>query len=163
MGMKRVQRRLWRQRILCFVLAAVCMVMIFCFSAQNGARSDAISLPLAGVMQNALHISTQTANFLVRKVAHFSIYLLLSVCLSGAFTTYRMCTVVRVAVATGICALYAVSDELHQSLVAGRTPAARDVCIDTVGALAGAVVFCLCEALWKRFYRSKKLHAGNIP
>lgn len=156
MGMKRAQQRLWRQRIICFVLAAVCMVMIFYFSAQNGAKSDAISLPLASVLQNALHISTQTANFLVRKAAHFSIYLLLSVCLSGAFATYQIRVVVRVAVATGICALYAVSDEFHQSLVAGRTPAAQDVCIDTIGALAGAVVFCLCEALWKRFYRSKK-------
>ena len=101
MGMKRAQQRLWRQRIICFVLAAVCMVMIFYFSAQNGAKSDAISLPLASVLQNALHISTQTANCLVRNAAHLSTYLLLSVCLSGAFATYQIRVVVRVAVATG--------------------------------------------------------------
>lgn len=163
MGMEQPKRRPWCQRIVCFGLVGACMVAIFCFSAQNGTQSDAASLSVAGVLQNVLHMSTQATNFLVRKAAHFSIYLLLSVCLFGALTTYRMRTAVRIAVATGICALYAVSDEFHQSFVSGRTPAVRDVCIDTVGALAGALVFCLCAALWKCFHRSKKLHAASTP
>ena len=38
----------------------------------------------------------------------------------------------------GICLVYAVSDEIHQGFVDGRTPKVLDVGIDTLGGLAGA-------------------------
>jgi VanZ family protein len=39
--------------------------------------------------------------------------------------------------ALGFCILYAISDEIHQSFVPGRSPRALDVGIDTLGALVG--------------------------
>ena len=45
--------------------------------------------------------------------------------------------------AAGIATLYGASDELHQSLVPGRTPELGDLIADAVGSLTGA-------ALWTR-------------
>lgn len=148
------------QRAVCFSLAACCMVMIFCFSAQTGTQSDAVSLPVARWLQEALPFVGDMANLYVRKAAHFSVYCLLSVFVSGGFETFRLRRAVRVAAPVGICALYAVGDELHQGFVANRTPAALDVCIDTAGALAGALLVCLCCLLYRR-HRQRKAAQGT--
>jgi VanZ family protein len=52
----------------------------------------------------------------------------------------------RAAVAIAFCALYGMSDEWHQSFVPSRTPEARDVMSDTVGASLAAAAF----AAWSR-------------
>jgi VanZ family protein len=39
--------------------------------------------------------------------------------------------------ALGLCILYAISDEFHQSFVPGRTSRVMDVGIDTLGSLVG--------------------------
>jgi VanZ family protein len=39
--------------------------------------------------------------------------------------------------ALGLCILYAVTDEIHQSFVPGRSPRIFDVGIDTLGTLLG--------------------------
>jgi VanZ family protein len=54
-----------------------------------------------------------------------------------------------------ICALYAVTDELHQSFTASRTPSAWDVMLDTLGATAG-----LALAWWLRSRLSRRRGRG---
>ena len=39
--------------------------------------------------------------------------------------------------ALGLCILYAITDEIHQSFVPGRSPRVMDVGIDTLGTLLG--------------------------
>ena len=55
----------------------------------------------------------------------------------------RSCTarVRRPALAVALAALYAVSDEIHQTFVEGRVGAPLDVGIDTLGALVGVLVW----------------------
>ena len=75
--------------------------------------------------------------FLLRKVAHFSEYALLCAlwfrALRDALPLDR-----AVAAGVGICVAYAVTDELHQTLVDGRIGTWHDVLIDAAGALAAA-------------------------
>ena len=75
--------------------------------------------------------------FLLRKVAHFSEYALLCAlwfrALRPVLTLERS---LRAAVA--ICVTYAVTDELHQTLVDGRIGTWHDVLIDAAGALTAA-------------------------
>ena len=75
--------------------------------------------------------------FLLRKVAHFSEYALLCAlwfrALRSALPLDR-----ALAVGVGICVAYAVTDELHQTLVDGRIGTWHDVLIDAAGALAAA-------------------------
>ena len=147
---------------LSLVLVVAVMVMIFCFSAQNGNTSGALSgritnwfiklvlpdfdeLPLPE--QEALRGSVGLA---IRKAAHFSEYTLLGVSLLLHILQIRKRLPVSKpwlwAWVTGVA--YAVSDELHQGLVADRNPSAVDVLIDGSGVLFGIGVLALC--LWLR-------------
>ena len=46
----------------------------------------------------------------------------------------------RVVLALGFCALYALSDEWHQSFVPGRDPSGTDVAADVAGACVGVLL-----------------------
>lgn len=75
--------------------------------------------------------------FLSRKVAHFVEYALLAGLWWRALRT-RLSPSAAVGVAVAVAMAYAVSDELHQLTVSGRTGTPRDVAIDTAGAVAAA-------------------------
>jgi len=76
-------------------------------------------------------------DFSAKKGGHVFGYLLLGMALLRALLP-RGRPSWGLAVATvGLCGFYAVSDEVHQSFVPGRTPTARDVLIDMTGASLG--------------------------
>ena len=52
-------------------------------------------------------------------------------------------------IALGAAALYAVTDEVHQYFVPGRSCELRDVLVDTSGALTGILAaFALLSVIW---------------
>jgi VanZ family protein len=73
----------------------------------------------------------------IRKAAHFTEYLILSVLLYRAVRAGRGWSWRAAATAVVVAGLYAVADELHQLFVPGRTAAASDCLIDVSGAAAG--------------------------
>ena len=76
-----------------------------------------------------------TWDLVLRKLAHLAEYAILGALLCRALR--------RPGVAIAVAALYAASDEIHQSFVEGRHGAVLDVGIDTLGALVGVL-------LWQR-------------
>ncbi|HVL31878.1 MAG TPA: VanZ family protein [Solirubrobacteraceae bacterium] len=68
-----------------------------------------------------------TWDLILRKIAHIAVYGVLWIALVRA-TDWR-----RPLAATVIALLYAVSDEVHQTFVAGRHGAATDVAFDALG------------------------------
>jgi hypothetical protein len=75
-------------------------------------------------------------DFWIRKAGHMAVYGILARLTARAFvhsivtwSWKRIFTVSLVA-----CALYACSDEYHQTFVQGRSGSARDVTLDTLGA-----------------------------
>jgi VanZ family protein len=91
-------------------------------------------------------------DFFLRKAAHVFEFAVLAGLLwrafreSGSFPTSAL-----FALSFSAAVLYAASDEWHQSFVKGRGPSARDVLIDSAGALAA------CGFL-KRRASHEKLH-----
>ncbi len=83
---------------------------------------------------------------LTKKGAHFAEYLVLAVLFSRALLGPEAIGWRGLALTIGIAVAYAVSDELHQRFVPGRTPSPWDVGIDTLGAVTGAVAF----TRWRR-------------
>jgi VanZ family protein len=86
--------------------------------------------------------TVESVQYTVRKAGHVSEYAVLAVLLWRALRRPvrddRRPWSWRTAAATlALAALYAVSDEYHQSFVATRYASALDVISDTVGALAG--------------------------
>lgn len=140
--------------ILSLLLVIAVMVMIYCFSAQTGAESGAMSgkittwvlrLVVPGFgdfspeKQEAIR---STVGLIVRKLAHFSEYALLGFSLMLHIAQLQKKIAVRLPWlwAWGIGTIYAASDEFHQGFVAGRGPSVRDVMIDSAGVIAGTML-----------------------
>lgn len=84
----------------------------------------------------AIHVS-------FRKLGHVSEYAVLATLLWRAWRGWWPSRVwLPAALSLGICALYAATDEFHQSFVPMRTASESDVVIDIFGAIA-ALVLCL--------------------
>jgi len=86
----------------------------------------------------------------IRKLGHLTEYAILAALLwramrSGAAWTLK--APILFAAALVACAIFAVSDEFHQSFVPSRTPSFHDVMIDICGALVGLAI---CIAVTSR-------------
>lgn len=74
--------------------------------------------------------------FIIRKTAHFSIYAALGFFSYLSVITYKKISFnFRTVSSCLFCLLYAVSDEIHQYFVPGRSCEIRDICIDFCGSL----------------------------
>ncbi len=142
-----------KKTVIFAVLTAFCMVLIFCFSAQDASESDKTSdsftvkvLSTVSSKFNDLDEEKQaevvdSLAFPVRKAAHFSIYFVL-----GIFSALTFISVKRIKFyynslfAFLLCALYSVSDEIHQYFVKGRSCEIRDVLIDSGAALLAVII-----------------------
>ena len=137
-------------------------VMIFMFSAQNGEESSDLSEQVTEWVLTATvpgyadfplarkQVYLRRVVLWVRKGAHFSEYALLGLTLSIHLHYALKGRGLRAVARRGwlIGSLYAVTDEAHQMFVGGRGPAVLDVCIDSAGALAGALFGAGLIALW---------------
>lgn len=112
------------------VSSVAIMLLIFWFSHQNGEESLKQSNFILQYIKDLLEIF----NLDVRKLAHFTVYLLLG---SSYFLSYENLTLENAMKAVCLTFLYACSDEFHQSFVPSRGPSFRDVLIDTSGSIIG--------------------------
>lgn len=166
-----------RRRILGLVILGVALVLwcavIFSFSAQNAVKSDATSDVYSGFVLRVLRavigdrLSPQqilslhsTVSFLIRKLAHFTVYTVLGM-LSCLFALFLRGRGWRFPLGWLLCVLYACSDELHQSLVPGRSCQPTDVGIDSAGALLGFVLILAATALI--LHRRAKKGTQSLP
>ncbi|MCI8496018.1 MAG: VanZ family protein [Lachnospiraceae bacterium] len=141
------------------VVLIVWMVVIFAFSAQPAVQSAQTSRSTAyqiAEWQNNLLGRDKTKQELlgqaesmqlvVRKGAHMGEFAVLAILFFLHLSCYPISRKHRALLAWGLTAAYAASDELHQLFVPGRSGRFTDVCIDSLGGMAG-IVFCLC-VLW---------------
>ena len=101
------------------------------------------------LFQGILPIDRQTMVFIVRKGAHFTEYTILGGVLVPAVKEWMAVDttpvpVVRERITAWLAGtLYAVTDEIHQFYVPGRSCELRDIGIDSCGVLAGVLVVSL--------------------
>ena len=153
--------------ILSLLPVVVVFILIYVFSSFDATSSSSQSskivdyikkyiFPDLSTLRNKhdIKIVNDTISFIVRKAAHLSVYTLL-----GVFSFAGLWAIKdkkkRYFTAVGICMAYAVTDEIHQSFVPGRSCELRDVIIDTCGSAFGAVV-CLTILLLLELRRIKK-------
>lgn len=73
----------------------------------------------------------------VRKLAHFTIYLILGLLVAMLLKEYNLNVRQIILISLLICFIYATSDEIHQLFVNGRSGEIKDILIDTSGSFIG--------------------------
>jgi len=127
------------------------MAVIYYFSSQPSEISGNVS---GSITRNIIRVFIKffryegyeaservhrTAEFLVRKGAHFFVFFLLAFCVTNTIRQIISNKKYIILTALSFCSLYAVTDELHQYFVPGRTAMWQDWLLDTVGALFGVI------------------------
>ena len=122
-----------------YVAMAAWMVVIFVLSSEghdaSSGRSDAIVHTLQSVGLG--FAPTDVLTFLTRKAAHTVAYLLLGVLAYRAVRQHNLPAKRVAVIAVCIVVAYAISDEVHQLFVPGRSGEPRDVLIDSGAGVIG--------------------------
>lgn len=133
---------------LCRVLLVGILLFIWGNSLMPGEVSQTISNWVQRLFQNPPLDSAGNpkGNGIVRKIAHFTEFGALGLCLGwlGGMQRKRKSWPLLWGVAA------ACVDETIQAFVPDRAPGLRDVMIDSCGVLAGMVLLCLGHSYWKR-------------
>ena len=144
--------------LLPWMIVVILMLLIFNLSAQPAPSSDQLSLGVtARVLEILKMISPRTEwnldilNHVIRKNAHFFIYLVLSIVVQIAVRRNKIDGLKGILLVLAICVLYASSDELHQLFVSGRGAQVKDVFIDSAGAVLGIVIYGAARRYTSRF------------
>ena len=148
-------------RIVLLVLIIITFIIIFKFSGQNAEKSTSLSRGLTMYIINLAQKSKMflESNFLnsplqveifLRKMAHFTIYMILGILVMSFINLFRFKKGEKIAITILAGLGYAAFDELHQSFVPGRTALLTDVMIDTIGVTIGCLIVLGIIALIRR-------------
>jgi len=141
------------------------MVLIFTLSTTLGsaAHTSRVIEPLVRWFDPNANL--ELAHFLVRKTAHLTEYAILATLIFRALRltaptcfvrsrNRRWAPAMALAIALGLSAAYATTDEFHQSFIPGREACLRDVLIDSSGALGGLVGLAAVTLVLRRREKS---------
>ena len=130
-----------------WLFAAIIMVLIIWGnSLVPGSGSGSLSLSVVEAVRGALDAlrlpSDWVTNFLVRKTAHFTEYLVLGVLAARAFCVTRIAWRIDLLYLAVFLVMVPSIDETIQLFVPGRSGLLTDVAIDCCGALTGVLLSC---------------------
>src|SRR5699024_8577294 len=145
-----------RKTILWLIVVLV-MGVIFLSSHEPVAASRQDSLFITEKVMEFLHstfpnlyMDGESLHHIIRKSAHFIIYMILGVCTFGVWKHNRKAVFYIMRITMVIYVLYAISDERHQVFILGRAGEVGDVFIDGVGALIGVGIGLAIEWVVRR-------------
>jgi VanZ family protein len=107
-----------------------------------GPVAIAMAVIYIGSEQPAVRRAPAKIEFAIAKISHVLEFAALGGALSRAIAPAEYPVPGHaVALSVAVSALYAASDEFHQIYTPGRTATVRDVVLDVIGALLGAVAY----------------------
>lgn len=138
---------------LSFVPAIVVMYCILSFSGQSGIDSSQLSYKVTqklvilasdvtdkNLTPEEIGIYTEKYHYYVRKLAHFSEYMILAITVAFPLYVYGMRGIWLMLFAGTFCVGFACLDEYRQSFSIGRSPSKKDVMIDSCGIFVGIII-----------------------
>lgn len=140
-------------KIIDILLLALCMIVIFYLSNENADESTdtSVSATIEVVDKVSFHkVSDETSNMIantyfepIRKSAHIIEYFILGLLIINIIKDYTKVDYLCLFSCVILCFIYAVSDEMHQLFIPGRSCEIKDVFIDTIGGSIGIIVYYL--------------------
>jgi len=138
-------------KILKIILIIIWMLTIFTFSGQQGTESGETSRKFTVIIIETLTGKKLELNdpfvdsiqLLIRKTAHFTIYAIGGfLIMNYAYSTDKT-QKQKILHSIGFGGVYAITDEIHQFFVSGRSGNIFDVGIDTLGVITGVLMYIL--------------------
>lgn len=136
-------------KIIKIILIVAWMIIVFCFSNQGGSKSSDTSRKVTVAVVQTLSDKSieenesliEKVDKVIRKLAHYTIYTIGGfLIMNYAYTTDKnKKEKILYSIIGG--AGYAVTDELHQFFVSGRSARIFDVGIDTLGVTTGVLIY----------------------
>ncbi len=148
--------------MLTVLVAAIIFYMSSRDSTESADMSGSVVTDIFGKILSLLGIDLNNpetfsvVDHVIRKLAHFTEYAVLGVCMTVYVKTYDKPNYFTVTLTLTSCFLYACSDEFHQYFVPGRSMQFTDAMIDTAGAATGtAVVIAILYIVQKSSKKQK--------
>lgn len=141
------------KKAICWALVAACMMLIFYFSSRNADESAKQSRMLLAFIEKIFG-SNSVTDFIVRKSAHCLEFTGLALLFNIALFVQKNNKIQPLS-ATAFSSLYAVTDEIHQIFVDGRSCQISDWAIDTAGAILGTIAFLIIYFSIIKYKKSK--------
>lgn len=158
------------KQVIGLLLIITWMITIFLFSNQQGnassVTSNKVTKEIIEIIPSTKHLEenqkkeiVKKVNPIMRKIAHYTIYLI-----GGILIMFFISTIVQsekrcVLYSVLIGLIYAITDEIHQMFMDGRTAKITDVLIDTLGVITGVVIYITIKTI---IYRIKSKDNKNI-
>ena len=141
------------KKVISIVLVLIWMGIIFSMSCSNGEHSGGMSRKVIVIATEVLtDIKDGTEDmdrivdkyqFVVRKGAHFTEYFILGILALLCFKEYGVKNIYLVIL---FCFIYAITDEIHQLFVIGRSGEVKDIILDTIGSTIGIFIYYLYKS-----------------
>lgn len=140
-------------KIIKIILLVLCMSTIFFFSNDKAdastKKSDGLIVRISEMVLNKKLNNNEKDKYttkyfkVIRKSAHFTIYLILGLIFISLLKEYNIIDKRSIIYTVIFVLLYACSDEIHQLFVSGRSGEILDVLIDTTGGFIGTMIYKL--------------------
>lgn len=141
-----------RKKLFATIALIIWMGLIFFMSSQIATTSSGMSrIFVEPIQPYAPGFAEDILTTLVRKSAHIFLYFVLGMLIFNVLKEYKLGTKKLVGFSILFAGLYAITDEIHQTFVSGRSAEVRDVLIDTIGASIGvALYWAILKIIMKR-------------
>ncbi len=160
------------KKVISIILVIIWMSVVFLFSNQQGEKSGGTSRKVSAIVVNIINIQNkyneiekeELINILepiIRKLAHYTIYMIGGVILANCVFQFCQKHQIAIYISLFIGVLYAISDEIHQLMVIGRSGNIKDVIIDSLGILTGNLFFLLITKLIKVISKKRRNKGGE--
>ena len=155
--------------IIIWCLTIIWMAGIFCLSSQSSVESGAVSTAVAETVYENVDLTPERFEYkndnwliahyemLMRKAAHLLLFAVLGALFAMALSSRVKKKINLFIISSLLGIIYAVSDEIHQYFVPGRSFLLKDILIDSAGVIIGAGVIILLFLLISKIKKVRKV------
>ena len=142
-------------KIIKIILIVVWMTVVFSFSNEGGTKSSNTSRKVTEVVVKVISDKpieenqplVEKVDKGIRKLAHYSIYTVGGFLIMNYAYATQKTTKEKILYSIAFGACYAVTDEMHQFFVSGRSARIFDVGIDTLGVITGILIYFILRKI----------------
>ncbi len=155
------------KKIITLIFILIWMISVFCLSNQTSNSSGKLSEGITEKIIKCFHITDnmskesseqflENADKVIRKLAHYSLYTLGGILILLHINLYKMKINKKIIISWLIGTTYAVTDEIHQLFILGRSGEIRDMYIDSLGVITGIIIILIIFKIKDYIVCSKK-------